>query len=101
MIELVIDFPAKPNIMYIRRTYNERHPTRYLHIHIPLDSSLVKISNEEQTKIESMAEDRSVILAGNTNSKVNEFDGVFGMSNLDKLASLEMSEYKKGRKNRS
>ena len=29
--------------------------------------SLVKISNEEQTKIESMAEDRSVILNANTN----------------------------------
>ena len=33
-----------------------------------------------------MAEDRSVILNANTNLKVNEFDGVFGMSNLDKLA---------------
>ena len=48
--------------------------------------SLVKVSNEEQTKIESMAEDRSVILSANTNNKVNEFDGVFGMPNLDKLA---------------
>ena len=32
--------------------------------------SLVKVSNEEQTKIESMAEDRSVILSANTNNKV-------------------------------
>ena len=61
--------------------------------------SLVKVSNEEQTKIESMAEDRSVILAGNTNSKVNEFDGVFGMPNLDKLAlHLKCPEYQKDAK---
>ena len=61
--------------------------------------SLVKVSNEEQTKIESMAEDRSVILAGNTNNKVNEFDGVFGMPNLDKLAlHLKCPEYQKDAK---
>ena len=61
--------------------------------------SLVKISNEEQTKIESMAEDRSVILNANTNSKVNEFDGVFGMPNLDKLAlHLKCPEYQKDAK---
>jgi hypothetical protein len=58
--------------------------------------SLVKISNEEQTKIESMAEDRSVILNANTNNKVNEFEGVFGMPNLDKLAlHLKCPEYQK------
>ena len=58
--------------------------------------SLVKISNEEQTKIESMAEDRSVILNANTNTKVNEFEGVFGMPNLDKLAlHLKCPEYQK------
>ena len=58
--------------------------------------SLVKVSNEEQTKIESMAEDRSVILSANTNNKVNEFDGVFGMPNLDKLAlHLKCPEYQK------
>ena len=33
-----------------------------------------------------MAEDRSVILTANTNSNVTEFNGVFGMPNLDKLA---------------
>lgn len=61
--------------------------------------SLVKVSNEEQTKIESMAEDRSVILNANTNSKVNEFDGVFGMPNLDKLAlHLKCPEYQKDAK---
>ena len=61
--------------------------------------SLVKVTNEEQTKIESMAEDRSVILSANTNSKVNEFDGVFGMPNLDKLAlHLKCPEYQKDAK---
>ena len=61
--------------------------------------SLVKITNEEQTKIESMAEDRSVILSANTNEKVNEFDGVFGMPNLDKLAlHLKCPEYDKNAK---
>ena len=61
--------------------------------------SLVKVSNEEQTKIESMAEDRSVILSANTNNKVNEFDGVFGMPNLDKLAlHLKCPEYQKDAK---
>ena len=43
-----------------------------------------------------MAEDRSVILSANTNNKVNEFDGVFGMPNLDKLAlHLKCPEYQK------
>ena len=61
--------------------------------------SLVKVTNEEQTKIESMAEDRSVILSANTNNKVNEFDGVFGMPNLDKLAlHLKCPEYQKDAK---
>ena len=57
------------------------------------------MTNEEQTKIESMAEDRSVILSANTNNKVNEFDGVFGMPNLDKLAlHLKNPEYQKDAK---
>ena len=33
--------------------------------------SLVKVTNEEKTKIESMAEDRSVILSATTNKKVS------------------------------
>ena len=46
-----------------------------------------------------MAEDRSVILSANTNNKVNEFDGVFGMPNLDKLAlHLKCPEYQKDAK---
>jgi hypothetical protein len=57
--------------------------------------SLVKVSNEEGTQIDSMAEDRSVILTGTTASPVAEFVGTFGMPNLDKLAlHLKNPEYK-------
>jgi hypothetical protein len=42
-----------------------------------------------------MAEDRSVILSGETANPVNEFVGTFGMPNLDKLAlHLKNPEYK-------
>ena len=61
--------------------------------------SLVKVTNEEKTKIESMAEDRSVILSATTNKKVSEFTGTFGMPNLDKLAlHLKCPEYQKDAK---
>ena len=61
--------------------------------------SLVKISNEEGTAIDSMAEDRSVILSGGTHSPVAEFKGTFGMPNLDKLAlHLKNPEYQKDAK---
>ena len=57
--------------------------------------SLVKISNDEGTQIDSMAEDRSVILTGTTANPVAEFKGTFGMPNLDKLAlHLKNPEYK-------
>ena len=57
--------------------------------------SLVKISNDESTAIDSMAEDRSVILSAETHTPVNEFVGTFGMPNLDKLAlHLKNPEYK-------
>ena len=57
--------------------------------------SLVKISNDENTAIDSMAEDRSVILSAETHSPVAEFKGTFGMPNLDKLAlHLKNPEYK-------
>lgn len=57
---------------------------------------LVKITGEEDsTTIESMAEDRSVILTGKTNSPIGEFEGIFGMPNLDKLnLHLKNPEYK-------
>ena len=57
--------------------------------------SLVKISNEEGTNIDSMAEDRSVIMSATTANPVNEFVGTFGMPNLDKLSlHLKNPEYK-------
>ena len=57
--------------------------------------SLVKITNNDDTAIESMAEDRSVILSATTHSPVAEFTGTFGMPNLDKLAlHLKNPEYK-------
>ena len=61
--------------------------------------SLVKVSNEESTAIDSMAEDRSVILSAQTHSPVAEFKGPFGMPNLDKLAlHLKNPEYQKDAK---
>ena len=57
--------------------------------------SLVKVSNDEGTQIDSMAEDRSVILSATTANPVTEFTGTFGMPNLDKLAlHLKNPEYK-------
>jgi hypothetical protein len=57
--------------------------------------SLVKVSNEEGTTIDSMAEDRSVILSATTSNPVAEFKGTFGMPNLDKLSlHLKNPEYK-------
>lgn len=57
--------------------------------------SLVKVSNDEGTAIDSMAEDRSVILSAETATPVAEFVGTFGMPNLDKLSlHLKNPEYK-------
>jgi hypothetical protein len=57
---------------------------------------LVKISSTNTaTEIEAMAEDRSVIVNAKTKSPVSEFEGVFGMPNLNKLAiHLNCPEYK-------
>ena len=61
--------------------------------------SLVKVSNDEGTAIDSMAEDRSVILTATTHNTVSEFTGTFGMTNLDKLAlHLKNPEYQKDAK---
>jgi hypothetical protein len=59
---------------------------------------LVKVTGDaDSTTIESMAEDRSVILTAKTHKPVEEFDSVFGMPNLDKLAlHLKNPEYKEG-----
>lgn len=62
--------------------------------------TLVKVTGEDAaTTIESMAEDRSVILTATTKAAVNEFKGTFGMPNLDKLAlHLKNPEYKENAK---
>jgi hypothetical protein len=59
---------------------------------------LVKVTSDtNETIIESMAEDRSVILNAKTKAPVSEFEGVFGMPNLDKLnLHLKNPEYKEG-----
>jgi len=55
--------------------------------------SLVKVTGGSETVIDSMAEDRSVIL--NATSTHGVADGTFGMPNLDKLAlHLKNPEYK-------
>src|SRR6056300_908500 len=57
--------------------------------------SLVKVTNEEDTQIDAMAEDRSVILSAKTHAPVAEFTGTFGMPNLDKPAlHLKNPEYR-------
>jgi hypothetical protein len=57
---------------------------------------MAKITGTDQeTMLESMAEDRSVILTAKTKNPVGEFEGIFGMSNLDKLnLHLKSPEYK-------
>jgi hypothetical protein len=57
---------------------------------------LVKItSSDKETVIESMAEDRSVILNAKTKDPVENLDGTFGMPNLNKLDThLKCPEYK-------
>jgi hypothetical protein len=56
----------------------------------------VKVNSENgSTTIDSMAEDRSVILTASTHKPVTEFVGTFGMPNLDKLSlHLKNPEYK-------
>ena len=56
--------------------------------------TLVKVTGEDaSTTIDSMAEDRSVIMTANSANKVA--DGTFGMPNLDKLSlHLKNPEYK-------
>ena len=57
--------------------------------------NLVKVTSEDDTHIDSMAEDRSVIMSATTHSPVSEFTGTFGMPNLGKLAlHLKNPEYK-------
>jgi len=57
---------------------------------------LVKVSaSDTETNIESMAEDRSVILNAKTKEPVEKLEGTFGMPNLNKLdIHLKCPEYK-------
>ena len=61
---------------------------------------LVKITGAEtSTTIESMADDRSVIVTATSHKPVAEFTGTFGMPNLDKLnLHLKNPEYKENAK---
>ena len=58
--------------------------------------NLLKVSTDsKKTTISSLAEDRSVILMGETHQRVKEFSGVFGMTNLEKLnLHLKNPEYR-------
>ena len=59
--------------------------------------SLVKVTSDSETTIDSMADDRSVIMTATTTHRVA--DGTFGMPNLDKLAlHLKNPEYQKDAK---
>ena len=61
---------------------------------------LVKITGTaEETTIESITEDRKVLLKGQTNVPIAEFAGTFGMPNLGKLNTiLSIPEYKEDAK---
>lgn len=59
----------------------------------------VKVTADTDTLIDSMAEDRSVILSAKTHTPVADFIGVFGMPNLNKLnLHLKNPEYKENAK---
>lgn len=56
-------------------------------------------SDNKETVIEAMADDRSVIVQGKTKNAVHGIDGVFGMPNLNKLdIHLKCPEYKENAK---
>jgi hypothetical protein len=55
----------------------------------------LKVTAETDTQIESMADDRSVIMSATTHSPVGEFVGTFGMPDLGKLDyHLKNPEYR-------
>jgi hypothetical protein len=58
--------------------------------------NLIKITGSDQdTVIDGLAEDRSVVLQGKFHAPVADFIGVFGMPNLDKLKILlNLQEYR-------
>jgi len=61
---------------------------------------LIKVTGSgTETVIESLAEDRTVVMDAKTHKNVDEFEGVFGMPNLDKLnLHLKNPEYKENSK---
>ena len=56
---------------------------------------VVKVTTDEDfTKIESISEDKNVVLSAKTHDRVDQFSGIFGMPNLDKLLlHLKNPEY--------
>ena len=62
--------------------------------------NIVKITGtDEKTSIESMAEDRSVVLTGETANSYDQLIGEFGMPQLEKLRYLiEGKEYQEDAK---
>lgn len=65
-----------------------------------LGLALLKVSTDKKgTEITSLTDDRSIILFAETHNKVDEFNGVFGMTNLDKLSlHLKNPEYRENAK---
>lgn len=62
-------------------------------------TTLKVTATEKDTAIESMAEDRSVILNAKTNAPIKNLIGTFGMPNLNKLdIHLKCPEYQDGAK---
>ena len=61
---------------------------------------LVKITaTATETTIDGIAEDKTIVLTAKTKQPVSEFNGVFGMPNLNKLDSiLKCAEYKENAK---
>jgi hypothetical protein len=62
--------------------------------------SIIKVTTEDgETIIESLSEDKNVIFKAKTKNPINDFDGTFGMANLDKLSLLlKNPEYKENGK---
>jgi len=59
----------------------------------------LKVTSDSDTQIESMADDRSVIMTSSTHNPVGEFVGTFGMPDLGKLAyHIKNPEYQKDAK---
>lgn len=68
------------------------------HTHTLGNMQVIRITGtDDATTIDSLATDKSVILNAKLNTPIDEFKGVFGMANLDKLnLHLKNPEYKEG-----